>query len=230
MKNLLKNSNSSTGVSHTPHQCDNRPTPHTLSPFFFLLFSLLLLPGCKKEETKKIDNGGGGGDGKSWVIDAQNVQNGSTQIKTVDAFMEQEFGGARTTFATADYSNNAFKLDIPNEVEKKWLTTKVEDANIGWLSIDAYDNSGKNIGFFKQQYGGAGYSIIADYFYSDAAVEFEYYNEYEIDGVIYKKQQQLSVKKGWNMRYLKYEGTNTFSTTEKPAGATFHWEFTSIIN
>jgi len=190
----------------------------------FVVCATLTL-GCKKEDDKKNDTGGG--DGKSWVIDAKNVQYGSSQIKKVDAFMEQTFGGTRITFATVNYSNNAFKLNIPNVVEKKWLTDDLDGANIGWLYIDAYDNSGKNIGFFSQRYVGDGYSVSADYFYSDAAVEYEFYHEYEVDGEIFKIQQQLSVKKGWNIRYQKYDGTTMFSTTEKPAGATLRWEFYS---
>jgi hypothetical protein len=190
--------------------------------------------GCKKDD--KNDDGGGGGTGgggggtNGFVIEAKNVLNSSSTIKKVEAFMEESFGGERITLDKVSYSNNSFKVEIPNTVDSKFLPTTLGDANTGDLNIEALDNTGSDFGFFVQESITGSCRVSVIYFYSDADCEWQYYSESTIGGVTHTNSQELSVKKGWNIRYLKQEGTATTSTTVKPTGINLQWTFTSYID
>ena len=211
----------------------------------FLNFGLLLALGlttalfnsCGRDD----DNNGDTIDNAS-KITATNVNNGSTQIKTVKAIVFWESGNnyESEAIAQAPYLNNGFTLELPATLQDKYLETIDTDDLEG---IFVSDKNFKSC-FLEDLRGYNGDDNVIGYFYLEEDNEnWEHYTSWiyvdrnvTIKGEVVDDEEQgnfdLTLKKGWNIVYESYiEMENgivmdSFTiSSKKPSGVYFTWNF-----
>jgi len=200
-----------------------------MKKFCFLILmasALALITGCDKNKGGGSDEPTGGG----FVINATVVDGDdyNDEIATVKAEMEND---EEETFyiASGKYANGGFKLTLPNNVSEKHLyainetfddfdgTISDPNAKIGAIWISAFDENGKLIGEFYQEYDGDDEGIEANYLYVDRKVIVKGYDdELEFD---------CSFKKGWNIVYGIETDEGGKITTQKPSGVNLKWYY-----
>ena len=215
----------------------------------FLNFGLLLALGlttalfnsCGRDD----DNNGDTIDNAS-KITATNVNNGSTQIKTVKAIVFWESGNnyESEAIAQAPYQNNGFTLELPATLQDKYLETIdtddlegifVSDKNFKSCFLEdlrGYNGDDNEIGYFYLEEDNENWEHYTSWIYVDRNVT--------IKGEVVDDEEQgnfdLTLKKGWNIVYESYiEMENgivmdSFTiSSKKPSGVYFTWNFMMIM-
>jgi len=190
--------------------------------FYLFMIALMAISmtfvACKKDgnNEKPIDKP----DEKEtfYVIEAIDVQEGSSSITTVKALVLVD--DVYKSIASANYSNNAFKLELPD---------KIDAISNPLLKISGYNNENMEIGSFL---------CISDnnenflsYYYSGS--NYVHYSNtiHKFGDILFTKIYECDYKKGWNIQYTMYEidadnSTYTITTTTtKPSNVNFIWSF-----
>jgi hypothetical protein len=179
----------------------------------------------------------------STEIVATNVIDFGADIDTVKAVtyrIDLNAGGAIDGFeeiATATYSNNGFKITLPETLSAEYLRSYAEmltsfgvelpdgivvsdmNAKIGNMNLLACDKNGEVMATFLLSDGSLGWQ--AYYLYADRnfTLKGEFADENGISASI-----DYSLKKGWNTVYIKIiENEGIAATTQKPANVNFVW-------
>ena len=181
----------------------------------------MVFVGCKQNDAKvdDDDDDNGGGVTSGFVIDAKNIASSSSNLVKVEASVEKKK-------YTATYSNKSFKLTLPNNISGIMSGRHS-------LFLAGLNKAGDWIGLFSCSGSKGGISYYMEYSY--ATENMVYTDEYEYDWNEYsvKSTNNSNLKKGWNIEYCEEvidesKKTVTFTTTtNKPAGVTFAWEFYS---
>lgn len=197
--------------------------------FNVLLLAMIILPwgfiSCDKEDKDPIED--------SSVVNTITavVENGNDyKIDAVKAFIGNgEIINFETgEIASSDYKNGRFTLSLPQTIENQYLellfdedempdAIKISDVNVKacYLWIEAYQ-SGTEAGEFEYEYLSADETvgIETSYTYVDRDCSIKgSYSEIDEDET-YNSTYNVSLKKGWNIVYVKRtesEKTNTYT-------------------
>ena len=165
----------------------------------------------------------------AYVINATNVEGGSSCIATIKAIMYWYSGDYEA--ASSEYKNGGFILNLPASVPDEYLRfindeyfseiISDKNAKVGSLSIFACDNDGYQIGNFAYRFSNRSAYYTAEYIYAD--------RNFTIKGTIndryYSTVFNCTFKRGWNIMYLIDEDNNELYTTQKPSDMNFKWYF-----
>ncbi|MEY5041972.1 MAG: hypothetical protein RLZZ414_1525 [Bacteroidota bacterium] len=225
----------------------------------FLNFGLFLALGlttavfnsCEKDDVNDGGTNGGNG-GNASKITATNVNNSSTQIKTVKALVYWGSGDEYDNDAIAQgpYQNNGFTLELPATLGAKYLETldaddlegiTVSDRNFKSVSLDdlrGYNENDEEIGVFLKEVENDDSEHYALWLYVDRDVTIKGEETNYIDNGFEEEYEEeeiydLTLKKGWNIVYGsvtgRYEnGRDVHSLTmssKKPSGVNYTWNF-----
>ena len=137
------------------------------------------------------------------------------------------------------YENNGFKVTLPESVPTDNLDDRLAliaeifmtdaTAKTGVFTLLAINDNGSIIGYFRQainplQIPTTGF-WVADYVYTDKDFDLVKDNV-EIAGLNLYANFNGSLKKGWNIVYIKPLASPMIMTTTKPSNATFNWYYT----
>ena len=199
-----------------------------MSLFSIVFVIALIFIACKKNEDSGDKNKG------SLVIDAKNVLNGNSDIVTVTAELWNENANNFHIFATSEYKNDGFKLnlsaDIPDEClysiddELDFPTEIVSDTNtqVSTIRLYAYNNEEECIGNFylSDELG----KVKITFIYAD--------RNFTVKGTdttfTYPKIYDCSFKKGWNILYSMERRKDYLCTTQKPTEVSLRWYYHKI--
>ena len=160
----------------------------------------------------------------------ENVTIVKARISTFKRFSEDDYRWMVCEVASVKYENGGFELselNFPASISDEYLwafseKTIIEgvtisdiQAQIGLVSVDAYDSEGKPIGAFAL--GNDNWSV--EYLYADRDFTEKGISEY---GIVI----DCFFKKGWNIRYQS--SVEKIHTTQKPLNEVFKWHFTAI--
>jgi len=156
------------------------------------------------------------------VIEATDIEVGSSDIATVKAIIYTYPDGIEYEVASTEFENGGFKLNLPAFVPKEytWFISEglakgiiVSDtqAKTGLISaIEAYNSAGEFVGLFVLKND----EWFVGYWYTDRNFTQKGTAEYGV-------KFDCSLKKGWNVVYSHNEKT----TTKKPANELFKWYY-----
>ena len=233
-----------------------------LSLFGTVIALVLVLGACDKPGGSS-GSSSGTDNGNASVIEAKDVvnlpgDNSISKIANVKALISyadlNTFKVTMQEIATGAYENNGFKLTLPSSVSDNYLTnlmstyanipTDAKDkitvsdakAKYGSIIVVAYDNAGKQIGYFlcassdyyDAMMGGLDNPVYStNYAYTDKNVTVKG-NATIDDGFV--MELDCFYKKGWNFIYQKIENKNgvtgaSLVTSTKPSGVSFQWYY-----
>lgn len=198
-----------------------------------LVCSITIFSSCEK---KKSTTGGGGSSTDVSLITATNIINGTNDIKTVKAGLDDDI------IAQTSYQNNGFTLQLPTTLNDIYLYSfsewdseiSISDKTAKYSMLDcmyAYDIDDDEIGDFWYEYEKSNEWGAIGWMYVDKNVTINGSETYENESLSF----DLNLQKGWNILY--YVETETYTgdsyyweytyTSQKPSGVTFQWYFYS---
>jgi len=177
--------------------------------------------------------GGGGGGNTGFVIDAKNVLDGSSSIKTAKANLFTNF--SEDVIASGEYLNGGFKITLPRTLSndylqndwKNWMSVSDRYAKISQeVSFTAHALYDEHIGYFSCEGYANDYEVYLYYVYADRNFNVKGEPNW-IDPDLYT--YDLSLQKGWNAVYYIHDYRNEdvkyTKTTQKPSNITMKWYF-----
>jgi len=157
---------------------------------------------------------------------------GVTTVKLIGDFNWVDGELSIDVIAQAPFVNNGFTLNLPATLDDRFLFPLWNEEEVGegvtisdkeakiFVAFEffGFDSDGNPIGDFAFIAESDERFYIAAWFYVDRNVSMIG----EIDG----ERINVSFRKGWNIMYSAFdEAGGQFSTTQRPAGVEFGWDF-----
>ena len=167
---------------------------------------------------------------ESTGIKVTSTENGSKDIATVKAIITNmlclDTDACRIEYevAASKFKSGGFELAFSAIVPDKYLVPIFVDegffvsdtqAKIGVVGLDAFNNDGNRVGYFH--IANSENSWVAEYVYADRSFTMKGKTEYGLE-------VDYSFNKGWNIRYLSYDGAHYY-TTQRPLNVDFKCYF-----